>query len=156
MKSVLEVIRNTSLFFAPQIRTKIMNEGWASYWHETLFMNDDRIQGHEADFAKINAGVTAMPKVGLNPYALGMRLFYHIEEMEDRGAYSLDYFNLLDQVKKKQYDSGQETGKKLIFALREHFCDFTFINTYIGQEFVNRHNLFVSGKRLNLQRMTWE
>lgn len=156
MKSVLEVIRNTSLFFQPQIRTKIMNEGWASYWHETLFMNDDRIKGHEADFAKINAGVTAMPKIGLNPYALGMRLFYHIEEMEDRGVYSLDYFNLKDEVGKKQFDSKKGTGKRLIFALRENACDFTFINSHVDQEFVNRHNLFVSGKRLNRERMTWE
>ena len=37
MCSVIEVVRKTSLFFQPQIRTKIMNEGWASYWHEYLF-----------------------------------------------------------------------------------------------------------------------
>ena len=79
MKTILQVVRKTSLFFQPQIRTKIMNEGWASYWHETLFLQDDRINGHEVDFARVNAGVTAMPRVGLNPYALGMRMFYHIE-----------------------------------------------------------------------------
>ena len=35
MLMVLEVIRSTSLYFQPQIRTKILNEGWASYWHDT-------------------------------------------------------------------------------------------------------------------------
>ena len=74
MKTVLHIVRKTSLYFQPQIRTKIMNEGWASYWHETLFMRDDRITGHEVDFARVNAAVTAMPRVGLNPYALCMRL----------------------------------------------------------------------------------
>ena len=44
MQSVLQVVRKTSLFFQPQIRTKIMNEGWASYWHESLFLRDDRIR----------------------------------------------------------------------------------------------------------------
>ena len=34
---------------------------------------DDRIAGHEVDFARVNSAVTAMPRVGLNPYALGMR-----------------------------------------------------------------------------------
>ena len=38
MKQVVQIVRDTSLYFQPQIRTKIMNEGWASYWHETLFM----------------------------------------------------------------------------------------------------------------------
>ena len=33
MKPIIEVVRKTSMFFQPQIRTKIMNEGWASYWH---------------------------------------------------------------------------------------------------------------------------
>ena len=94
MQTVMQVVRNTSLFFQPQIRTKIMNEGWASYWHETLYMQDDRIQGHEVDFARVNAGVTAMPRVGLNPYALGMRLFYFLEEMAEKGRISWEYQHL--------------------------------------------------------------
>ena len=42
MKSVIQVVRNTSLYFAPQRRTKILNEGWASYWHQKLFIQDDK------------------------------------------------------------------------------------------------------------------
>ena len=85
MKSVMEVVRNTSVFFQPQIRTKIMNEGWASYWHEKLFLQDDRIRGHEVDFARTHAGVTSLPRVGLNPYALGMRLFYYHRGFGEQG-----------------------------------------------------------------------
>ncbi len=156
MKSVMEVVRNTSLFFQPQIRTKIMNEGWASLWHEILFMEDDRIRGHETNFAKVNAGVTAMPKVGLNPYALGMRLFYHIWEMEDRGCYSLDYFLLRDEMKRENFNDPRNSGRGLIFNIRENLCDFTFINKYIDQEFMNRHKLFVTGTRINRHRMSME
>ncbi|MBF0203826.1 MAG: SpoVR family protein [Desulfamplus sp.] len=156
IKSVMEIVRNTSIFFQPQIRTKIMNEGWASIWHEMLFMKDDRIRGHEVDFAKVNAGVTAMPKVGLNPYALGMRLFYHIMDMDDRGCYSFEYLNLHDEVKRQKYNTDKGTGIERIFNIRENLCDFTFINTYIDQEFLNKHKLFVSGKRLNKERMTWQ
>src|SRR6266568_887121 len=87
MKQILEIVRKTSIFFQPQIRTKIMNEGWASYWHENLFLQDDRIKGHEVDFARVHAGVTSMPRVGLNPYALGMRLFSQIEEQADKGRF---------------------------------------------------------------------
>ena len=156
MKSVIQIVRNTSLYFQPQIRTKIMNEGWASYWHETLFMRDDRICGHETDFAKVNASVTSIPKVGLNPYALGQRLFQHIKDMEDKGCYSFDYIFLNDEVGKKKYNQGKNSGGKYILKVRENFNDFTFINTFINQEFIVKHNLFVAGKRFNNSKMTWE
>ncbi len=153
---VIQVIHKTSLFFQPQIRTKIMNEGWASYWHEILFLQDDRINGHEVDFARVNAGVTAMPRVGLNPYALGMRLFYFIEEMADKGKISYDFQRLKDSYQREHFDQKTGIGKDYLFAIRENYCDFTFINTFVDQEFVTKNNLFVAGKRLNEQRMVWE
>ena len=156
MQQVIEVVRNTSIFFQPQIRTKIMNEGWASYWHETLFLRDDRIQGHEVDFARVNAGVTAMPRVGLNPYALGMRLLYYIEELAEKGKYSFAFQRLADTEDRDHFDAPTSQGKNFIFNLRENFCDFTFINTFVDQDFVTKHQLFVAGKRLNQARMVWE
>ncbi|EMS79255.1 SpoVR family protein [Desulfotignum phosphitoxidans] len=156
MKSVIHIVRSTSLYFQPQIRTKTMNEGWASFWHAHLFLKDDRIRGHETDFAKVNATVTAMPKVGLNPYALGLRLFEHIQEMEDRGRYSLDYFQLKDAVLRTKYDRTKNTGTDYIFFVRENMDDFSFINTFVDQEFVDRHHLFVAGKRFNPQHNTWQ
>ncbi len=156
MKAVIQIVRNTSIYFQPQIRTKIMNEGWASYWHDYLFMRDDRISGHEVDYAKINAGVTSMPKVGLNPYALGMRLFQHIKDMEDKGGYSFDYYLLKDEIGKKKFDQKKNTGADYILKVRENFNDFTFINSFIDQDFVTGHNLFVAGKRFNNARMSIE
>ena len=47
MKTVINIVRDSSLYFSPKIRTKIINEGWASYWHDKLFMLDDRIKGNE-------------------------------------------------------------------------------------------------------------
>ena len=156
MKLVIEMVRKTSLFFQPQIRTKIMNEGWASYWHETLFLKDDRIDGHEVDFARAHAGVTSMPRVGLNPYALGMRLFYYIEQLADKGKYSIEFKRLLDAEEREQFDTQAGLGKEFIFRLRENFNDFMFINTFIDQDFVNQHKLFVAGRRLNQNKGVWE
>jgi len=153
---VIQIVKNTSLYFQPQIRTKIMNEGWASYWHEYLFMRDDRICGHESDFAKVNASVTSMPKVGLNPYALGMRVFEHIKDMEDMGRYCFDYMFLKDEIGKKNYNQNKNSGDEFILNVRENFNDFTFINTFVDQEFVSRYNLFVAGKTFNNSRMSWE
>ena len=156
MKSVLQIVRSTSVYFQPQIRTKIMNEGWASYWHETLFLQDDRISGHEIPFARVNASVTAMPRVGLNPYALGMRLFYFIEEAANRGCYTHDYRRLQDMEQKRHYDEKLGKGREYIFDVRENYSDFTFLNSFVDQDFVDHNQLFVAGKRLNEERMTWQ
>ena len=156
MKAVMEVVRKTSLFFQPQIRTKIMNEGWASYWHETLFLKDERIRGHEVDFARVHASVTSLPRVGLNPYALGMRLFYYIEEIADKGKYSIEFKKLLDADKRKAFDANTRKGKEFIFKIRENLCDFLFVNTFVDQDFITGNKLFVSGRRLNQNKKVWE
>ena len=156
MKTVMQVVRSTSLFFQPQIRTKIMNEGWASYWHETLFLQDERINGHEVDFARVNANVTSLSRVGLNPYALGMRLFYYIEEMANKGKLTHEFQRLRDEDQRKQYDADSGQGREFIFKVRENFCDSMFVRTFLDQDFITRHNLFVAGKRLNKDRMVWE
>ncbi len=156
MQTVMEVIRSTSLYFQPQIRTKILNEGWASYWHEKLFLGDDRIVGHEVDYSIVNSRVTSMPRVGLNPYALGMRLFSYLEKKANKGKMSFDYLMLQDKHKRDQYDAGVGTGQDFIFAVRENFSDSMFINSFVDQDFVDAHKLFVVGKRLNKERMTWQ
>jgi stage V sporulation protein R len=156
IKSVMEAVRNTSIFLQPQIRTKIMNEGWASYWHEKLFLQDDRIKGHEVDFARAHSGVTSLPRVGLNPYALGMRLFYYIEDLGDKGKYSVEFRRLLDADQRQQFDKKAGQGQEFIFKVRETLCDFIFINKFVDQEFVTGNNLFVAGKRLDKDRMVWQ
>jgi stage V sporulation protein R len=133
-----------------------MNEGWASYWHEKLFLQDDRILGHEVDFARTHAGVTAVPRVGLNPYALGLRIFYYLEELGDTGRYSVEFRKMLDARQRETFDKHEGHGKDFIFKVRENFSDFMFVNTFIDQDFVSRNNLFVAGKRLNRDRMVWE
>jgi len=156
MKPIVEVVRKTSLFFQPQIRTKIMNEGWASYWHEQLFLKDDRISGHEVDFARTHAGVTAMPRVGLNPYALGMRMFQYIAELGDTGRYAKEFRRLADAWEREHYDRNTGGGRSLLFRVRENLNDFLFVNTFIDQDFVNRFRLFVAGRRLNQAKGVWE
>jgi stage V sporulation protein R len=156
MKSVLEVVRKTSIFFQPQIRTKIMNEGWASYWHEKLFLQDDRISGHEVDFARVHAGVTSMPRVGMNPYALGMRLMQFLKEAGDAGRVGFDFQRLTNAEKRKNYDTGVAKGDQLIFQVRSDLSDYLFIKNFVDQEFTDRYKLFVTGKRLDPQRMVWQ
>ncbi len=48
-KNVLTIVRRESYYFYPQFRTKVINEGWASYWHAELmhqyFLGNDNEYG---------------------------------------------------------------------------------------------------------------
>lgn len=156
MRSLIQVVRNTALYFQPQIRSKILNEGWASYWHEELFLRDERIVGHESDYARVNSGVTSISRVGLNPYAVGLRLIRWVEELADRGKMSRRFQLIGDANLRAAFDEKTGTGKKAIFALRDNFSDFMLINTFVDQEFVDRFDLFVVGKRLDEARGVWQ
>lgn len=156
IRSVMDVVRNTALYFEPQIRTKVLNEGWASYWHDKLFRQDDRIRGHEVAFAKANAQVTSISRVGLNPYAIGLRLIQYVEDLSNKGKMEY-HFQTIDSIEtREQYNHHRKNGKNSIFTLRRDFSDFMIINTFVNQEFVDLHDLFVAGKRLNEKRRTYE
>jgi stage V sporulation protein R len=156
IKSVLMVVRDTSLYFQPQIRTKIINEGWASYWHDELFRGDERVSSHETGYAKLNAGVTSISRVGLNPYAIGLRLIQYVEELGDKGKLNYEFQKIENAEQREMYDKKTGKGRETIFNLRKHFSDFMLINTFVDQDFVDKHNLFVVGKRLNKNRNVYE
>ena len=152
MQQIMTIIRNTALYFAPQIRTKILNEGWASYWHDHLFISDERIAGHEADYAKINAGITSLNRIGLNPYAIGLRLISYVEELANKGKMDYFYQKIINAELREKFNKNTGKGKNAIFELRKNFSDFMLINTFIDQDFLAQHNLFVTGKRYNYDR----
>ncbi|MFH1979019.1 MAG: SpoVR family protein [Patescibacteria group bacterium] len=159
MSSVIQVVRETSLFFQPQIRTKIFNEGWASLWHDRLFLQDDRLSTNEVKYAKINAGVTSISRLGLNPYAIGLRLLQFIEEMAEKGKLSFGFQKTVDSVKREEFDDKTGKGLRTLFDLREGLNDFMLINLLHEndfQDFVTRHKLFVTGQRINPQRRSIE
>ena len=157
MKDVLQVIRRTSVYFQPQIRTKISNEGWASFWHERLFVTDDGIKSHEVDYAKVDSGVTSDPRLGINPYAAGKHLFEFIEELARKGKLSPQYRLLKDMQARKHYDQdlGEDHGKKALFEARKYFDDYLLINFLSDedfQDFVNKYKLFIVGVRPSPKR----
>lgn len=155
-RSIMSIVRNTALYFEPQIRTKIINEGWASYWHDELFRSDDRIKGHEVAYAKVNAAVTSISRVGLNPYAIGLRLMQYVEDLANKGKLDYHFQKIKNIENRADYDQKTLRGKEAIFELRKNFSDFTLINTFVTQDFVDQHNLFVVGRRMDEEREVYQ
>jgi stage V sporulation protein R len=85
-----------------------------------------------------------------------MRIFHYIEELVDKGKYSIEFKRLLDARKREKFDAKTKAGKAFVYKVRENLNDFMFINTFMDQDFINRTNLFVAGKRLNQNKGVWE
>ena len=82
-RDVLEILRTEAYYFAGQKMTKVMNEGWASYW-ESLMMGDENFAADDefVTYADHMARVLGSP--GLNPYKLGLELWQYVENVTNR------------------------------------------------------------------------
>jgi len=74
-RDVLGIVRREAYYFSPQRMTKIMNEGWATYWHSRILTGGLLEPDEIVDFADCHSAATAAAPGRLNPYKLGLELF---------------------------------------------------------------------------------
>jgi stage V sporulation protein R len=141
-RDVLSIVRDEAYYFMPQGQTKIMNEGWASYWHTTI-MTQKALTGAEViDYADHHSGTVAMHGPRINPYKLGLELLRDIEHRWDTGKFGPDYDDCEDLEKKKNWNLNLGLGRKKIFEVRRIHNDITFIDTFLTPEFCERNKMF--------------
>ncbi|MDX5486414.1 SpoVR family protein [Bacillus pumilus] len=135
-RDVLTMLREEMLYFWPQLETKIMNEGWASYWHQRIMRELDLDSSESIEFAKLNAGVVQPSKTGINPYYLGLKIFEDIEERYDSPC---------EELKKAGVTEG--SGRSKMFEVREIESDISFIRNYLTKDLVMREDLYLFQKQ---------
>lgn len=141
-RDILSIIRDEAYYFAPQGMTKIMNEGWASYWHSTIMTQKALHPSEVIDYADHHSGTMAMSGGRLNPYKLGIELFRDIENRWNTGRFGKDYEECEDLEKKRQWNTHLGQGRKKIFEVRKIHNDITFIDTFLTPDFCLEHKLF--------------
>lgn len=119
-KTILKIVKRETEYFMPQIETKIMNEGWASYWHYTILNSLELPEGLHFEFLKRHNDVIAPVVGGLNPYYMGFKIFEDIE---------------------RRY------GKEKLFEVRSLERDNSFIRKYLTQDLCEELNLFQYAKK---------
>ncbi len=139
---VLEVIREEALYFVPQMQTKIMNEGWATYWHSKLMTEKILDASEIIDYAENAAGVLATSGGRLNPYKLGVELYRNVEERWDRGQFGKEWEDCDDLAAKKNWNLRLGLGKKKLFEVRALYNDVTFIDEFLTPDFCRDQKLF--------------
>lgn len=151
---VLEMVREEAYYFVPQGQTKIMNEGWACFWHSKMMTQDILDDSEIIDYACVHSGTVAPNPHGINPYRVGLELFKNIEERWDRGQFGKDWLDCEDGVKRKNWDLKTGKGREKIFEVRKIYNDLTFIDEFLTQDFCEESGLFAS--KFNQTTKRWE
>jgi len=146
-KDILSVLRDQSRYFFPQRRTKIMNEGWASYWH-TRIMNKLLQSGHlnqedHGYFNLYNARVLAVNPRVMNPYLVGLKIFEDIEERWNKGQYGKDWEECKDSKIKEEWNLHTNQGLSKIFSIRKSYSDRFFIEHFLTEKLVEDLQLYL-------------
>lgn len=154
-RDVVDIVRSEALYFYPQRRTKIMNEGWAAYWHKRIMreMGDRGLitDAENEAWWKLHSGVVGPSPRSINPYYLGMKIYEYIE----------DYYNgtLTDeetaQLKKEgiatypRYE-GPLKDSPAVPHLREAMMyndDQSFIRNYFNKIIADRTEMYIYEER---------
>ena len=142
---VLSIIRDEAYYFAPQAQTKIMNEGWASYWHSTIMTRHGIAPSDLICYCDHHSGTMATYPGRLNPYKIGLELYRDIEERWNRGQYGKEYDECDNYETKRRWDTKAGLGREKIFEVRRVHNDLTFIDSYLTLDFCRQHRLFSFG-----------
>lgn len=120
-RDLINIVRRESLYFIPQIETKIMNEGWASYWHYQLLQQLGLPQGLHLEFLKRHNLVVCPQQGRINPYFLGFKIFEYLDK--------------------------EPGGREKIMGIRSEDRDQSFIRRYLNQQLCEELKLFSYGIR---------
>jgi stage V sporulation protein R len=142
---VLSIIRDEAYYFAPQAQTKIMNEGWASYWHSTIMTRQGLEAADVINYADHHSGTLASSPDRLNPYKLGIELFRDIEDRWNKGRFGKQYDECDDLAIRRDWNTNEGIGRDKIFEVRKIHNDLTFIDEFLTLDFCRQYKLFSFG-----------
>jgi stage V sporulation protein R len=140
---ILTMMREEMLYFWPQLETKIMNEGWASYWHQKILREMELTSDETIDFSSLNANVVQPSKTTINPYYLGLKIYEDIEVRYNHPTKEM-----------KELGIQPYSGRDKIFEVREVESDISFIRNYLTKELVQQEDMYLFEKQGSDYRIT--
>jgi stage V sporulation protein R len=135
-RDILLIVREEMQYFVPQMQTKTMNEGWASYWHSRIMRELDMSDADFTAFAQMHAGVLAPSRMRINPYHVGYKILEDIERRWD------------NPTEEERVKLGREPGqgRKKLFEVRESESDISLLRNYLTKELVEELDLYLYQK----------
>jgi stage V sporulation protein R len=141
-QDILGIVRDEAYYYAPQAMTKIMNEGWATYWHSRLMTRHFLDSSEIVHYADQHSGVVHMPPGGFNPYKIGVEMWKEIERRWDKGQHGRAWETMEGIGAREAFDDGSMKGRAKMFEIRRIYNDVSFIEEFLTEEFVERHRMY--------------
>lgn len=132
-RDLIAMVHEEMEYFVPQMQTKIMNEGWASYWHARIMRELDLEDQEHIEFAELHSGVVSPQKGHLNPYYLGYKIYEDIERRWDNPS----------KEEREKFGRRGNEGRAKIFEVRELENDVSFLRNYLTDDLCQELDLFV-------------
>ncbi len=142
-RELIRIVRKMAQYFYPQRQTKVMNEGWATFWHYTILnrMYDEGLVSDDfmMEFLHSHTSVIYQPSFdspyysGINPYTLGFNMFMDLKRIcEEPTEEDRRWFPDI---------AGSPWLETLDFAMR-NFKDESFIAQYLSPKVMRDLKLF--------------
>lgn len=142
-REIVRIVRKIAQYLYPQRHTKVMNEGWATFWHYTimhrLYEEGLVTDGFMLEFLESHTNVIFQPPfdhdfyTGINPYALGFAIFRDLKRIcENPTEEDRRWFPEI---------AGSNWLETLDFAMR-NFKDDSFIAQYLSPQVIRQFRLF--------------
>lgn len=131
-KDLLTIVHEQAQYFIPQIETKIMNEGWASYWHKQILDSLDLPPELHLEFLVRHNQVVRPHPGGLNPYHVGLKVWEDIRRRYDDPT----------PEEKEEIGDPEKTGLEKIFEVRETDRDVSFLRRHLTEQLIRELDLF--------------
>lgn len=143
-KKILSIIRDEAYYFAPQGQTKIINEGWATYWHSKMMTDLTPLHASEiVDYCDHFAGIVGGGPGSVNPYKLGLELLRYIEYRWDTGKYGIEYVHLDDPKDRWEWHKETGKGREKLFEVRKFHNDVSFVDEFFDEDFCHEKKMFL-------------
>lgn len=146
-KDILELLRIEGQYYWPIMKTKFINEGFATFIHEIIMkrlFDLKLLDVHDhAQFVYSNSLVKAHNPMGLNPYLVGSKMLEDIEERWNKGCHGPDYNNCTDRKLKEDWDNGAMEGREKIFQIVRSYTDWFFMKDFLTAELVKKLQLYL-------------
>lgn len=144
---VLTVLRHQARCLDPNMRTKMLNEGWAVYWHDRVMRRlaeEGLITPEEHGiFNYYHSKVAEKRKKSFNWYNIGWQVFENVKERWDKGQFGPDYDNEENPAKKATWNTNAQMGDQKIKEVRSFYTDRMAVEEFFTDQFIRDQELYI-------------
>jgi len=133
-RDLLTIVHEEAQYFIPQIETKIMNEGWASFWHHRIVNSLDLPADLQMEFMVHHSQVVRPHPGSINPYYLGFKLWHDILRRCEHPT-----------PEERERYGGPTDGMATLMRIREADRDASFLRQFLSGRLMREMDMYEFG-----------